>query len=227
MQVDRRTMMAGGGGGARAGPALAQQPRAPRRLVRPAIVIDALGGVGDPYSPDEQLRLGDRGWAEMVATGVTVASRHGDAGRQCRRSVGRLSKGHRGQAEHPQRQPRPAAAGPQRRRHPQGQAREEVRRGPRHAGHVDGRARARPACADEEGRGDDRPADLQQPQPRRATARSSRPMPACRSSGKATIERIEAEKLLLDLSHGGARTMAEAAALRNGRWSSAIPAHGR
>ena len=30
--------------------------------------------------------------------------------------------------------------------------------------------------------------------------------------GRATIERIEAEKLLLDLSHGGARTMAEAAA---------------
>src|SRR4030095_12697393 len=30
--------------------------------------------------------------------------------------------------------------------------------------------------------------------------------------GKATIERIEAEKLLLDLSHGGARTMAEATA---------------
>ena len=30
--------------------------------------------------------------------------------------------------------------------------------------------------------------------------------------GKATIERVEAEKLLLDLSHGGVRTMAEAAA---------------
>jgi membrane dipeptidase len=30
--------------------------------------------------------------------------------------------------------------------------------------------------------------------------------------GKATIERIEGEKLLLDLSHGGARTMAEATA---------------
>jgi len=30
--------------------------------------------------------------------------------------------------------------------------------------------------------------------------------------GKATIERIEAEKQLLDLSHGGARTMAEATA---------------
>ena len=37
-------------------------------------------------------------------------------------------------------------------------------------------------------------------------------MPACQKLGKATIERIEAEKLLLDLSHGGARTMAEAAA---------------
>ena len=32
--------------------------------------------------------------------------------------------------------------------------------------------------------------------------------------GRATIERIEAEKLLLDLRHGGARTMAEAAAHR-------------
>jgi membrane dipeptidase len=30
--------------------------------------------------------------------------------------------------------------------------------------------------------------------------------------GRATLERIEAEKLLLDLSHGGTRTMAEAAA---------------
>ena len=30
--------------------------------------------------------------------------------------------------------------------------------------------------------------------------------------GRATIERIEAEKLLLDLAHGGAKTMAEAAA---------------
>ena len=30
--------------------------------------------------------------------------------------------------------------------------------------------------------------------------------------GRATIERIEAEKLLLDLSHGGAKTMAEGAA---------------
>lgn len=37
-----------------------------------AIVIDALGGTGDPYSPDEQLRYGDRAWAETVGSGVTV-----------------------------------------------------------------------------------------------------------------------------------------------------------
>ena len=37
-----------------------------------AIVIDALGGVGDPYAPEEQLRLSDRAWTETVATGVTV-----------------------------------------------------------------------------------------------------------------------------------------------------------
>ena len=73
MQVDRRTLIDG---------------RWPRRWLRRrpwrarrrrqaawydrAIVIDALGGLGDPYSPEEQLRLGDRAWAEMVDTGVTL-----------------------------------------------------------------------------------------------------------------------------------------------------------
>ncbi len=28
--------------------------------------------MGDPYSPEEQLRLGDRAWSEMVETGVTL-----------------------------------------------------------------------------------------------------------------------------------------------------------
>ena len=55
-----------------AGPALARTAEAAPSWYRQAIVIDALGGVGDPYSPEEQLRLGDRAWAEMVATGVTA-----------------------------------------------------------------------------------------------------------------------------------------------------------
>ncbi len=56
-----------------AGPALARSGGDELRAwYDQAIVIDALGGVGDPYAPEEQLRLGDRAWAEMVATGVTV-----------------------------------------------------------------------------------------------------------------------------------------------------------
>lgn len=39
---------------------------------RNAILIDGLGGIGDPYSPDENLRLSDRAWAEMKATGLTA-----------------------------------------------------------------------------------------------------------------------------------------------------------
>src|SRR5258708_9133494 len=72
MDVDRRTMIVGTAAALAAGPALARKADAAPGWYRQAIVIDALGGVGDPYSPDEQLRLGDRAWAEMVATGVTV-----------------------------------------------------------------------------------------------------------------------------------------------------------
>lgn len=72
MELDRRTMMAGAAVAALATSAIGRAaPRSPG-WYRQAIVIDALGGVGDPYSPDEQLRLGDRAWAEMVATGVTM-----------------------------------------------------------------------------------------------------------------------------------------------------------
>jgi membrane dipeptidase len=72
MNVDRRTMMAGTAAMLAAGPALARKADAAPSWYRQAVVIDALGGIGDPYSPEEQLRLGDRAWAEMVATGVTM-----------------------------------------------------------------------------------------------------------------------------------------------------------
>jgi membrane dipeptidase len=73
MFLDRRSVIAGLGSLALAGPALAKRTggTAPA-WYRNAIIIDALGGVGDPYSPEEQLRLGDRAWSETVATGVTV-----------------------------------------------------------------------------------------------------------------------------------------------------------
>jgi membrane dipeptidase len=72
MDFDRRTMIAGGLALA-AAPALAQ-----RRAgggggwYDRAIIIDALGGFGDPYGPDDQLRYSDRAWAETQATGVTL-----------------------------------------------------------------------------------------------------------------------------------------------------------
>lgn len=39
-----------------------------------AIVIDGLGGLSDPYSPPRQLRISDRAWTEMRQTGVTAVN---------------------------------------------------------------------------------------------------------------------------------------------------------
>jgi membrane dipeptidase len=72
MQIDRRTLLAGGMATFVVGPALAQRRSGGGSWYNRAIVIDALGGTGDPYSPDEQLRYGDRAWAETVGSGVTM-----------------------------------------------------------------------------------------------------------------------------------------------------------
>jgi membrane dipeptidase len=72
MELDRRTMLVGTAAALASGPALAKRAAAPAGWYDRAIVIDALGGLGDPYSPDEQLRLGDRAWSEMMESGVTL-----------------------------------------------------------------------------------------------------------------------------------------------------------
>ena len=71
MQLDRRTMMAGTAAALAAAPVLARQKGASGWYDR-AIVIDALGGTGDPYMADGVSRMSDRGWAETLATGVTA-----------------------------------------------------------------------------------------------------------------------------------------------------------
>ena len=48
MLIDRRTMLAGDGSGALAAPAMAQSGRRRRHWYDQAIIIDALGGTGDP-----------------------------------------------------------------------------------------------------------------------------------------------------------------------------------
>lgn len=55
-----------------AAPATAQRVARTAGWYRNAILIDGLGGIGDPYSPDENLRLSDQAWAEMKATGLTA-----------------------------------------------------------------------------------------------------------------------------------------------------------
>ena len=72
MKLDRRTMIAGGLAALASGPALARQRLASSNWFDRAIVIDALGGTGDPYAPNDWMRMSDRAWAETVATGVTV-----------------------------------------------------------------------------------------------------------------------------------------------------------
>ncbi len=71
MQLDRRTMLAAGAALA-AAPGLAVPRAARASWYDQAIIIDALGGTGDPFMSDDVTRMSDRGWAETVATGVTV-----------------------------------------------------------------------------------------------------------------------------------------------------------
>jgi membrane dipeptidase len=71
MDVDRRTVLAGAAATLAAGPALAQKSGYPAWYSN-AIVIDGLGGIRDPYGPDQELRLTDRAWAESRMTGLTA-----------------------------------------------------------------------------------------------------------------------------------------------------------
>ena len=73
MRFDRRTMMAGSAALLAAGPAMAQRRAgAGSGWFDRAIVIDALGGIRDPYEGDEVTRFSDRGFNETMATGVTM-----------------------------------------------------------------------------------------------------------------------------------------------------------
>jgi membrane dipeptidase len=70
MDLDRRAMLAGSAALLVAAPTLGKS--AGQQWYRNAIIIDGLAGISDPYSPDDQLRLSDRAWAESRMTGITV-----------------------------------------------------------------------------------------------------------------------------------------------------------
>jgi membrane dipeptidase len=211
MNVDRRTMMAVTAAMLAAGPAPARKANAAPSWYRPAVVIDALGGVGDPYSPEEQLRLGDRAWAEMVATGVTML-------RDTVFPVGNVTDPWGDYQKDIAAKQNILNANPDRLILVRTAADILKAKREKKFGWLWGTQDSSMVSPDL-----DRLAQLRKDgvmtvqltynNGNLAGDGSLEPRDGGLTKlGKATIERIEKEKLLLDLSHGGARTMAEAAA---------------
>ena len=210
MKVDRRTVLGGIGAVALAGPALAKKAAASSWYDR-AIIIDGLGGLGDPYAPQEQLRMSDRAWKEIVETGVTVvrdtvfpvgnlADDWGEYKKAITVSLNFLNA-------NPDRLllVRSAADIPKAKR----EKKLAWVLGTQDSSMV-GPELDRLADMKKDGI---MTVQLTYNNGNLAGDGSLEPRNGGLTKlGKATIERIEAEKLLLDLSHGGARTMAEAAA---------------
>jgi membrane dipeptidase len=212
MEFDRRTILAGGAAVLAAAPAMAKAATAKTGWYDQAIIIDALGGVGDPYGPEEQLRLSDRAWAEMVATGVTLL-------RDTVMPVGNIADPWGDYRKDVEAKQNILNANPDRLLLVRSAAdilkakREKkfaVVLGTQDTSMV-GPELDRLAQMKKDG-----VMTVQLTYNNRNLAGDGSLEPAnagLSKLGRATIERIEAEKQLLDLSHGGARTMAEATAM--------------
>jgi membrane dipeptidase len=212
MDFDRRTMMAGAAAAVVAAPALgrAKAVSGPGWYDK-AIVIDALGGLGDPYGTDDATRLSDRAWSEMVGTGVTML-------RDTVLPVGNTADPWGDYQKEMAVKQQILAANPDRLILIRTAADILKAKREKKFGILIGTQDSAMVSGDL-----DRLAQMKKDgvmtvqltynnanlsgdgslEPRNA---------GLTKLGKATIDRIEKEKLLLDLSHGGARTMAEAAA---------------
>jgi membrane dipeptidase len=211
MLLDRRSVIAGLGSLALASPTLAKRAAAAPAWYRNAIIIDALGGVGDPYAPEEQLRLSDRAWTEMVATGVTVL-------RDTVMPVGNLADPWGGYQKDIALKQNILNANPDRLVLVRSAADILKAKREKKFGVVLGTqdtAMVGPELERLAQMKKDGVLTVQLTYNNRNLAGDGALEPAnagLSKLGKATIERIETAKQLLDLSHGGARTMAEAAA---------------
>lgn len=209
MKIDRRTMLAGTAA-ALAAPAIARTSSSSGWFDR-AIVIDALGGAGDPYTPDGVSRMSDRGWAETLATGVTVV-------RDTVMPVGNVADPWGEYQKDLANKQSLLSANPDRLLLVKSAADILKAKREKKFGVILG---TQDSCM--VGGEFDRLAQMKkdgvmtvQLTYNNANLAGDGALEARNGGitklGKATIERIEAEKLLLDVSHGGARTMAEAAA---------------
>jgi membrane dipeptidase len=211
MLVDRRTMLAGTAALLAAGPALAKRTPAGPSWYDKAIIIDALGGVADPFAPNEQLRLCDRAWSEMIATGVTML-------RDTVMPVGNFAEGWKTYQEDVAVKLNVVNANPDRLVLVRTAADIVKAKRERKFGVLLGTqdsAMVGPELDRLAQLKKDGVMTVQLTYNNRNLAGDGALEPAnagLSKLGRATIERIETEKLLLDLSHGGARTMAEAAA---------------
>lgn len=209
MQIDRRMVIFGALAAGLGRSALAADISA--NWYDQAVVIDALGGVDDPYAAEGARRLTDRAWSEMRATGVTLV-------RDTILPVGNTADPWADYLKYLKEKQEQLAANSDRL--------VLVRRAADIlAAKRDGKFAVLLGTQDTCMVGPvlDRLAQLKKDgvmtvqltynNRNLAGDGSLEPDNAGLSKlGRATIERIEAEMLLLDLSHGGARTMAEAVA---------------
>ena len=73
-RVARRAFLTGGIAALAVGRAAARRVPQARTWYDRAIVIDGLGGIVDPYAPNGQTRLSDRAWSELRQTGATAVN---------------------------------------------------------------------------------------------------------------------------------------------------------
>jgi membrane dipeptidase len=203
-------MIATGAAALAAAPSLARATSSGPAWYDRGIIIDALGGLGDPYGADEVLRYSDRGWDETVATGVTMV-------RDTVFPVGNGADVWGDYQKSVEEKHNIINANPDRLLLIRGAADILKAKREKKFGVLLG---TQDSCM--VGPELDRLAQLkkdgvmtvQLTYNNRNLAGDGALEPAnagLSKLGRATIERIEKEKLLLDLSHGGARTMAEAA----------------
>jgi len=211
MNWDRRTVLAGTAAALASTPLFARGQGGRSGWYDRSIIVDGLGGVGDPDAPDGVSRYTDRGWADTLATGVTVV-------RDTVMPVGNVADPWGAYLEDMEVKRAIFGANPDRLIHVRSAADILKAKREKKFGVVIGTqdtAMVGPQL--------DRIAQFQKDgvltvqltynNANLAGDGSLEPRNAGLTKlGKATIERIEAQKLLLDLSHGGARTMAEAAA---------------